>query len=112
MSFNNKDCACDLKSRYTKKILYLCAGLLPKLDKLGTLKELDLITRKGSSLEIIIRRKKPIRLGYFMPRKLCKDYSFCSLLYRLSQMVEHSFDLIIIHAASNFRSQYYIDGES
>ncbi|MDE0747076.1 MAG: hypothetical protein OSB23_04790 [Porticoccaceae bacterium] len=47
-----------------------------------------------------------------MPRKLYKDYSFYRPLYRLSQMVEHSFDLMIIHAASNSRSQYCSDGES
>ncbi len=94
------------------EVHYLRAGLLPKSDKLGTLKELDLITRKGSSLDIIVRRKKPIRLGYFMPRKLYKDYSFYSPLYRLSQMVRYFFDLIIIFPVSNAACQYFIDGES
>ncbi|MBT6422732.1 MAG: hypothetical protein HOK18_07225 [Porticoccaceae bacterium] len=46
-----------------------------------------------------------------MPRKLFKDYSFYSPLYRLSQTVEHPFDLKITLFVSVARSQYVMGRE-
>ena len=76
MRFNNKDSAYYLKSRYTKKKTLFACRALAKIGQVRYLKRARSNNKKGSSLDIIIRRKKPDTFGVFYATKTVQGLFF------------------------------------